>query len=133
MNISITTDRGDRDLVRQTLTTGATEIRLSPKNKEIAFILHGDVYVTNIDYKTTKRITNTPEQERNLDFSPDGRSLVYSSERNGVWQIYRSTIKNKDEKQFVYATDITEERLRPAHHESCVEAGAHRSGRQVCL
>ena len=89
----------------------ATEIRLSPKNKEIAFILHGDVYVTNIDYKTTKRITNTPEQERNLDFSPDGRSLVYSSERNGVWQIYRSTIKNKDEKQFAYATDITEERL----------------------
>ena len=111
VNISITTDRGDRDLVRQTLTTGATEIRLSPKNKEIAFILHGDVYVTNIDYKTTKRITNTPEQERNLDFSPDGRSLVYSSERNGVWQIYRSTIKNKDEKQFAYATDITEERL----------------------
>ena len=83
----------------------------SIKNKEIAFILHGDVYVTNIDYKTTKRITNTPEQERNLDFSPDGRSLVYSSERNGVWQIYRSTIKNKDEKQFAYATDITEERL----------------------
>ena len=97
--------------MRHTLTTGATEIRLSPKNKEIAFILHGDVYVTNIDYKTTKRITNTPEQERNLDFSPDGRSLVYSSERNGVWQIYRSTIKNKDEKQFAYATDITEERL----------------------
>ena len=111
MNISITTDRGDRDLARQTLTTGATEIRLSPKNKEIAFILHGDVYVTSIDYKTTKRVTNTPEQERNLDFSPDGRSLVYSSERNGVWQIYLSTIKNKDEKQFAYATDITEERL----------------------
>ena len=111
VNISITSDRNDRDLVRQTLTTGATEIRLSPKNKEIAFILHGDVYVTSIDYKTTKRITDTPEQERNLDFSPDGRSLVYSSERNGVWQIYRSTIKNKDEKQFAYATDLTEERL----------------------
>ena len=57
VNISITTDRSDRELVHQTLATGATEIRLSPKNKEIAFILHGDVYVTSLDYKTVKQIT----------------------------------------------------------------------------
>ena len=111
VSVSIVADRSDRDLVRQTLTTGATEISLSPDGKEVAFIAHGDVYVTSVDYKTTKRITDTPEQERNVSFSPDGRSLVYASERNGVWQIYRSTIKNKAEKRFTYATEITEERL----------------------
>lgn len=111
VNVTINTDRTDRDLVRKVETTGATEICLSPKGKEIAFIMHGDVYVTSIDYKTTKRITNTPEQERNLSFAPDGRSLAYASERGGVWQIYRTTIKNKEEKQFTYATDLTEERL----------------------
>jgi len=111
VNISITADTNDRQLIRQVQTTGATEIRLSPKGKEIAFVMHGDVYVTSIDYKTTRRITNTPEQERNLSFSPDGRKLAYSSERGGVWQIYQSSIKNKEEKQFAYATDIEEERL----------------------
>lgn len=111
VNISITADRNDRELVRQTVTSGATEICLSPKGKEIAFVMHGDVYVTSLDYKTTKRITNTPEQERNVDFAPDGRSLVYASERNGVWQIFQTTISSKDEKQFTYATALKETQL----------------------
>lgn len=111
VRVSIVADRSDRDLVRQTLTSGATEIGLAPGGKEIAFVAHGDVYVTSVDYKTTKRITNTPEQERNVSFSPDGRSLVYAAERNGVWQIYRTSIKNKDEKLFTYATELEEERL----------------------
>ena len=111
VGIRITADSPDRSLVRSIKTSGATEICLSPKQKEIAFILHGDVYVTSIDYKTTRQITNTPEQERNLSFAPDGRSLAYAAERDGVWQIYRSTIDSKEEKQFAYATGITEERL----------------------
>ena len=111
VRVSIVADRSDRDLVRQTLTNGATEIGLSPSGKEIAFIAHGDVYVTSIDYKTTKRITNTPEQERNVSFSPDGRSVIYAAERNGVWQIFRTGIKNKEEKLFTYATELEEERL----------------------
>ncbi|MDE5784234.1 MAG: peptidase S41 [Prevotella sp.] len=109
--VDIVADCNDRDLVRSINTSGATEISVSPKNKEVAFVMHGDVYVTSVDYKTTRQITNTPEQERNVSFSPDGRSLVYAAERNGVWQIYRTVIVNKNEKQFAYATDLKEERL----------------------
>lgn len=111
VNVSIVTDRTDRDLIKQIRQGGATEIALSPDAKEIAFIMRGDVYVTSVEYKTTKRITNTPEQERDIDFAPDGRSLVYSSERNGLWQIYQSSLADKKEKLFTYATDIKEERL----------------------
>ena len=109
--VSVTTDRHDSDLERQLRTSGATEIRLSPKQKEVAFVMHGDVYVTSIDYKTTKQVTNTPEQERSISFSPDGRSLVYGSERGGHWQVYRTSIVKSVEKQFTYATDLKEERL----------------------
>ena len=111
VSVSITADRSDRDLVREIKTSGATSIALSPSGKEVAFVMHGDIYVTSIDYKTTRQITDTPEQERNLSFAPDGRSLAYSSERNGVWQIYQTTIQNKDEKLFTYASGLTEERL----------------------
>ena len=111
VQISILTDKNDKDLIRQIRQNGATEIALSPDAKEVAFILRGDVYVTSVEYKTTKQITNTPEQERDINFAPDGRSIVYASERNGLWQIYQASLSNKEEKQFTYATDIKEEKL----------------------
>lgn len=111
LNLSMVADDGSDKLQRQVLRSGATEFAVSPSGKEIAFVVHGDVYVTSTDYTTTKRITDTPEQERNVNFSPDGRSLVYASERGGLWQIYQTSIVNKDEKQFTYATQLKEEQL----------------------
>lgn len=111
VEIRIVTDKTDRDIIRQVRANGATDIALSPGEKEVAFILHGDVYVTSIEYATTKRITNTPQQERNLTFAPDGRSIVYSSERDGLWQIFQSSLVKASEKQFTYATEIKEEQL----------------------
>ena len=109
--ITILSDKIDKDIIRQIRSYGATDIAVSPKGKEVAFIMRGDVYVTSIDYKTTKQITNTPDQERDISFAPDGRTLVYSSERNGLWQLYTSTIVRKEEKQFTYATELKEECL----------------------
>ena len=111
VNISITTDNDEPSLIRKVQSWGATEIALSPDAKEVAFVMHGDVYVTSTEYKTTKRITDTPQQERNLSFAPDGRSLVYASERNGVWQIFQAKIKNEKEKNFTYCSEIEEEQL----------------------
>ena len=111
LNLTTVADDGTDKLQRQVLRSGATEFTVSPTGKEIAFVVHGDVYVTSIDYATTKRVTDTPEQERNVSFSPDGRSLVYASERGGLWQIYQTSIVNKNEKQFTYATQLKEEQL----------------------
>ena len=111
VQISILTDNDEPSLVRSIRSWGATEIALSPNEKEVAFVMHGDVYVTSTEYSTTKRITDTPQQERNVSFSPDGRMLTYASERNGTWQIYTAKIKNDKEKSFTYCTDIEEEQL----------------------
>jgi Tol biopolymer transport system component/C-terminal processing protease CtpA/Prc len=118
VDITIIADRTEKELIRDIKKNGATAISVSPSGKEIAFVMHGDVYVTAVDYNTTKQVTNTPEQERTIDFSPDGRSIVYDSERNGMWQIYQTTIKNKDEKLFTYATDLVEEQLTNTGHTS---------------
>ena len=109
--VSIVADTYDRHLVKQLKSSGATEISVSPEGKEVAFVMRGDVYVTSVEYKTTKQITDTPEQERDIDFSPDGRSIVYASERDGLWQIYQTSLVNKDDKLFTYANDFKEERL----------------------
>ncbi|CDN31315.1 putative Tricorn-like protease [Mucinivorans hirudinis] len=106
--VEIVADEFEPEVRTQFLSGGVGQMAVSPSGKEIAFIVRGDVYVTSTDYNTTKRITNTPEQERDVDFSPDGRSILYSSERNGIWNIYQSSIVREGEKQFTYATDIVE-------------------------
>ena len=118
VNITIAADCIEKELVRDIKKNGATAICVSPGGKEVAFVMHGDVYVTSVEYNTTKQITNTPEQERTIDFSPDGRSIVYDSERGGMWQIYQTSIKNKDEKLFTYSTDLVEEQLTNTGHTS---------------
>lgn len=92
-----------------TLKDGATEMAVSPNEEEIAFIVRGEVFVTSVEYDTTKRITNTPEQERNVAWGKDGRTLFYASERDGSWNLYQTTITREEEGSFSVATLLTEE------------------------
>src|SRR5699024_10007347 len=57
-----------------------SEMAVSPDGAEVAFVYRGDIFVTSSNGKTTKRLTNTPYQERMIDFSPDGRKIIYSVE-----------------------------------------------------
>lgn len=95
----------------RTSHTATSAVAVSPDGEEVAFIANGDVYVANVKYGTTKQVTATPAQERSVQFSPDGRTLVYDSERDGLWQIFTSTLNDKDEKHFAYATAISESPL----------------------
>lgn len=111
ISVSVNADDYDSDLVKRYVRSGASDIAVSPEGKEVAFILRGDLYVTSTEYPTTKRITNTPAQERTASFSPDGRTIVYDSDVDGVWQLFTAKIKDPKEKEFAYATDIEIEPL----------------------
>lgn len=89
----------------------ADEMAVAPSGKEIAFIVRGEVFVTSVEGGVTKRITNTPEQERFVSFTPDGEGIVYASERKGVWQIFKSTKVRKEEPYFYASTLLNEEPL----------------------
>ena len=111
VKVSIISDQTENNLIHRLMSSGANSIAVSPNGKEVAFIVRGDVYVTSVEYETTRQITDTPQQERNIDFSPDGRSLVYSAERGETWGIYQSSLVRKDDKYFTYAQEIKEEPL----------------------
>lgn len=89
---------------------GVREMSLSPDGKEIAFIARGEVFVTSVDGSLTKRITTTPEEEKFVEFAPDGKSILYSSERDGHWQIFKST-KTRAEEPFFFAATLLKEEL----------------------
>ncbi|MCP4573820.1 MAG: peptidase S41, partial [bacterium] len=94
--------------IRQlTMTDGATEIAVSPNAREFAFSVRGEVFVTSRS-GTTRRLTTTPEEERWLSFRPDGRALLYASERGGRWNLYVAELVNEHESTFFNATEIDE-------------------------
>lgn len=111
LNITILSDEIERAESRINFSSNIAEMALSPNDKEVAFVIRGDIFVSSVEYGTTRRITNTAEQERSVSFSPDGKSILYASEREGVWNIYQSTLKSEEDKYFVYAREIEEEQL----------------------
>ena len=88
---------------------GVGEMAISPNGKEIAFTARGEVFVTSVDGSLTKRITNTPEQESFVTFSPDGKSVVYASERDGRWSIFKTTRIRETEEPFFFASTLLKE------------------------
>lgn len=110
--IVLTLDEENR-FEKVNLTTGATSASVSPDGKQIALVVRGDVYVTSVDYATTKQVTNTAAAEREVCFGHDNRSVVYTSERDGLAQLYLAKIHRKDDPNFPNATLIDEEPLLP--------------------
>lgn len=108
VKVNIITQNIDNDDKFVSINGGVREMAVSPNGKEIAFISRGEVFVTSVDESFTKRLTNTPEQERFVTWGPEGKSVVYSSERNGKWNIYK-TEKVRKEEPFFYASTLVKE------------------------
>lgn len=83
----------------------------SPDGKQVAFIYRGDVYVTSVEYSTTKQISNTPEAESDLSWGNDS-TLYYVSERDGRYNVYRATSRRGSaDGDLSHATLIDETRV----------------------
>ncbi|WP_192820394.1 S41 family peptidase [Rufibacter sp. LB8] len=91
--------------------SGVQNLVVSPNGKEVAFVYRGEVFVSAVEGNVTKRITNTPEMERHVSFSPDGKSLIYSSERGKGWKIYQTRIARAEEPYFYASTLLNETAL----------------------
>lgn len=92
----------------QKVTTGFTESSLSPSGKEFAYIFRGEIFVSSIEYGTTKRVTNSPTMERGVQFSPDGKTLYYASDAGNSWGIYKTSIVREEETLFFNSTLLNE-------------------------
>ncbi len=113
LEISLIKDKTVKDKIRRSVSFGAVAIAASPNGKEVALESRGDIFVTSIDHKTTRRITCTPERERGVSFSSDERELYYAAERDGHWGIWKTSLSNKNDKYFSLTFDFKEEPVTP--------------------
>ena len=129
LEITLFRDEDEKEMSKLSLRN-ATAMAVSPNGKEVAVVIRGDVFVTSVDYATTRRITNTAEQERGVSFSKDGRELYYAAERNGCWSIYKTSLTEKNDKYFTYAVKMKEEQVSTPG-ETCFQMEVSPDGKSI--
>ena len=113
LEITIKRDVFKPEHVYSVTSGGLRGFDVSPNGKEIAVTSRGDVFVTPLELSDTRRLTDSPEQERTVSFGKGGRSIFYDSERNGEWAIYKRELTDKKDQLFTFSTATREERITP--------------------
>ena len=73
--------------------------RISPDGRFIAFSFvhegnppHGDVFLITIDGQNENIIAGHPSEDRLIGWTPDGKNLIFLSDRSGTWDIWSISI-----------------------------------------
>jgi tricorn protease len=89
----------------KTYTRGVQEFSLSPDNKKVAFIIHGEVFVAPAKKEkddpvpTAFRVTETAGREDGLAWDKDSNRLFYISNRDGNPEVYMHDFLSGEEKR----------------------------------
>ena len=96
----------------RTFTSGAEEVEASPDGKELALVVHGEIFVIKTEpKKSTRRVTRSPYRDRDVVWSPDGKALFFISDRAGQEDIYRALSAEKPAKALSESLRFTIERV----------------------
>jgi imidazolonepropionase-like amidohydrolase/Tol biopolymer transport system component len=77
-------------------------VDVSPDGRQIVFDLLGDIYTMPIGGSGTSpatRITSGAAYDMQPRFSPDGKRIAMTSDRDGLWNIWTMDVDGKDAKQ----------------------------------
>lgn len=108
--IRVTAASDDRENnVRKTVYANSVqEAMLSPDGKQVAFIVHGEVFVQPVSGGEAVRITDTPQREEDVVWSPDGKEVAFTSDRSGEPDIYIATVPGKETRKLVGSKEAAE-------------------------
>jgi len=82
-------DTKQNNLMRLALTSGATEMEVSPDGKTLALVVRGDIWAIPSDKGgDARRLTQEPANDYDIWWSPDSKRLVFLSDRDGVFNVY---------------------------------------------
>jgi Tol biopolymer transport system component len=81
-------------------------LEFSPDRKRVAVTLRGqddDIWIYDVAREVPMRFTYSPQMERVPVWSPDGRSIVYTSNAQGHFDLYRKSADGTGNEELLYA------------------------------
>ncbi len=99
LRLRIPVDLRAGEFERVRVTGGAQQVVVSPDGDQIAFVHKGEIFAMKAgeDEPSAYRLTNSAARDHQIDWSPDSKSLVFVSDRDGSGDIYRLRSADEDE------------------------------------
>tara|TARA_B110000091_G_C13819398_1_gene479766 strand:+ start:969 stop:4196 length:3228 start_codon:yes stop_codon:yes gene_type:complete len=99
LNIEINSDYRFDPTERKTYSNKAIEIEVSPNGKLSAFVVRGEVFVTQNDTKKSKAVnlTNSPARDLDIGWLND-ESIYFISDRDGIKNLYMVSSNDSENK-----------------------------------
>lgn len=88
LKIEIEEDLEPAKLEKRSLSS-ATGVGFSSDGLEMVFVAGGDLWVMDTELKEPVAIAQTPTEEREPQFSPDGESILFVGDREGRTEIFQ--------------------------------------------
>lgn len=74
-------------------------VDVSPDGRTLAFDLLGDLYTMPVEGGTARPLTRGMAFDGQPRFSPDGRKVVFISDRDGGWNVWTLSLDKRDTAQ----------------------------------
>ena len=113
LQITIPLDQRMTAEERLPVSGGAGEFTLSPDGKQIAFVKDGEIFAMRSEEELDRayRLTDTAARDEELAWSPDSKSLLFTSDRGGNRDLYVIRSTDEDEPRLARSLHLEITRL----------------------
>ncbi len=99
IRIDIRSDVKENDTELVTINNETEGFHLSPSNRRVAIVAHGEIFTIATDRGEPQRVSETPWREQDPRWSPDGKWIAFVSDRTGRQEVWIGDELGKKQKQ----------------------------------
>lgn len=86
LNIAAETEENSSEV--RTFASQADDYDLAPSANHVAFSIHGEIFTAPVEDGDLRQITDSAARDRNVSYSPDGKSLAFVSDKSGREELF---------------------------------------------